>query len=265
MKTIFNALNNLKNISQNCMINSKIHSLNPVVKVIITIIYIICVVSYGMYSIVPLIPYLVFIYFVTIASNLSFKNLIKNMYPIFPVLIVLAISSSIFNDTTFVLFGKNISGAIVLFISIMLKTTLSVFSIIVLMSVTKSTDVFNSLTFFRVNKTFVTVLFLIYRYLFLFLEDILNVYISYNLRSHNKNGIKVSDLGSILGQSIIRCYDRAGVLYSAMLLRGYDKAFALEKRPTLSRKDIFQILIIGLLLISFKVFNPIYIVGGLFL
>lgn len=265
MKTFLDAIRKLQNIEDNYTINSPIHRINPVVKLTLTLVYVLCVVSFGLYEITGLIPYSVITFFVLIFSNLNIKDTLKSLLAIEPLIIILALSSALFNNSVFTFFGYTINGGIIVFTSIIFKTTLSVLSVIILSSVTKSTDIFDSLSFYKINKMFITVLFLIYRYIWVLLEEVLNTYTAYTLRSgSNDNGIKIKDMGSLVGQMIIRTADKGKHIYNAMLLRGYNPNKNNDISIKLEKKDYFIMIVGAIILILLRVFDVIHLIGGLF-
>jgi cobalt/nickel transport system permease protein len=84
-----------------------------------------------------------------------------------------------------------------------------------------------------------------YRYIGVLLAEAYAMGVAYSLRSPNRKGIEMRDMGSFAGQLLIRSFDRADRVYSAMKCRGY----ALQnieqnlKRPEL--KDI--VFLVGVL------------------
>lgn len=265
MKTFLDALSKLQSIEDNYIINSPIHRLNAVVKLTLTLVFVLCVVSFGLYEITGLIPYSVILFFILIFANLKIKDTLKSLLAIEPLIIILALSSALFNNSVFTFLGYTINGGFIVFISILFKTSLSVLSVILLSSVTKSTDIFEALSFYKVNKMFITVLFLIYRYIWVLLDEVLNTYTAYTLRAgSNDNGIKIKDMGSLLGQMIIRTADKGKHIYNAMLLRGYNPNKNNDIRIKVEKRDYLVIILGAMILVLLRMFDVIHLIGGIF-
>ena len=55
--------------------------------------------------------------------------------------------------------------------------------------------------------------------------------LAYRLRSNGEKGIRMKDMGSFLGQLLLRSFDRAERVYTAMACRGFSGRYSEQKKP----------------------------------
>ena len=87
---------------------------------------------------------------------------------------------------------------------------------------------------------------------------------AYHLRAPGQKGIHVSAWGSFLGQLLLRSMDRAQDIYSAMLLRGYDREFRYAAERRFALKDVAYTLIGVSLFLLLRFVNVSGLLGSLF-
>ncbi len=117
----------------------------------------------------------------------------------------------------------------------------------------------------KVPKILVMQLTLTYRYIAVLLRKRPGCITRIFCARPGKSGIKKKDMGSFLGQILLRSVDRAQRVYDAMKCRGYhgDCRFGSSPRPGL--RDVGILLLLCLVLFIFK-FVPISnALGRLFL
>lgn len=109
----------------------------------------------------------------------------------------------------------------------LLSKSLSTITIIaLLMSTTRFSEIISAMTFFRVPRMFTMMLSFLYRYLFLFRENIHKMKCAANSRcfGHKKqwNKWNISIISNMTGCLFIRSFEQSERVYNAMLARGYD-------------------------------------------
>ncbi|MBK5263575.1 MAG: cobalt ECF transporter T component CbiQ, partial [Peptostreptococcaceae bacterium] len=78
---------------------------------------------------------------------------------------------------------------------------------------------------------FVLLISMIYRYISVALEETINMYMAYSLRSPYSKGIKIKDMGSFVGQLLLRSFDRGERVYFAMKCRGFSGDYKYVPTP----------------------------------
>jgi cobalt ABC transporter, permease protein CbiQ len=117
------------------------------------------------------------------------------------------------------LFHEN--GGIV-FATIVIRSTLSLVTILLLTNTTPFAEMLQVLKKYHVSPTFITILALLYRYLFVLVDEMERMQRARLSRSFGKNNLRVWKMLSIvIGQLFIRSSERAERIYAAMCARGW--------------------------------------------
>lgn len=222
---------------------SFIHEINPVVKVIVTIAYIITVISYGKYEISGIIPLALYPIVLMSAGSIPFRTLLGGLAISAP----LVVGTSIFNpflDTTAVMsiYGIELTSGMLSFVSLLLKCLLTVLAAQLLIATSGMGRIAAAMQWLRIPDVFITQLLLTYRYIAVLSGEAVRIYEAYRLRAPEQKGIARSEWGSLLGQLLLRTYDRAARLYQAMKLRGYGDRYFGVSLEKIRIKDIGYLL-----------------------
>lgn len=88
-------------------------------------------------------------------------------------------------------------------------------------------DMLSALREFRCPQVLIEIVYLMYKYIFILLEEMDRIYHAQAARlGYNKRGNSFNSVGILAGILILRSFERAGALYEALLSRGYkDKLF----------------------------------------
>lgn len=110
----------------------------------------------------------------------------------------------------------------VIFLSIMTKSTLCLFTMILLSNTTPFSDLLLTLKRFGVPKLLITILALMYRYLFVLLDEAERLTRARNSRTFSAGRLRRwHTLASLIGQLFVRSTERAERIYAAMSARGW--------------------------------------------
>ena len=199
-----------------------VNKIHPLVKLSLTIIYVCFVVSYSKYMLTGLVAMTVYPIFVFMAGDLSFSDCLYRVKLILPIVMIVGIFNPIF-DRQIVTYigGLAISGGWLSMISLMIKGILTVLAVYLLVATTSIEEICYSLSLIHVPTTIITVVLLIYRYLFTLFKEAEKVTIAYKLRAPGQKGISYKAWGPLVGQMLLRSMDRATAIYESMELRGF--------------------------------------------
>jgi cobalt/nickel transport system permease protein len=239
-----------------------IHRLHPMVKLLVTALFIVTVVSFNRYALAQLVPYIFYPMLLTALCETPYAMLIKRFLIALPFCLFAGISNVLFDTAAaFTINGITVSYGFISLITILFKTYLCVMSVMILVSVTPFYELTSTLQRLRTPGIFITMFEMTYRYISMLLHEAYSMSIAYSLRSHNRKGIEMKDMGSFAGLLLIRSFDRADRVYNAMKCRGYTPGFALQSIPQNSRKltskDIGFIGIVSLLCVTFRFIDVI--------
>lgn len=209
----------LENIAEG---DTFIHHLNPLTKTSTTFLYVVLVVSFGRYSISGLLPFIFYPIVFMSLGEIPLKPLLSRLAIALPFCIFAGIANVIFDQETMTTFlGFNISFGLISLLSIILKAILTVMAVLILIATTKMSVISRQLIRLKVPSIFVLLLSMIYRYISVALEETINMYTAYSLRSPYNKGIKIKDMGNFVGQLLLRSFDRGERVYFAMKCRGF--------------------------------------------
>jgi cobalt/nickel transport system permease protein len=144
------------------------------------------------------------------------------------------------------------------FISIVVRSWLSVQMAILLVAVTEFPKIVHALTHLRVPAILTVIIAFLYRYLFVLTDEVLRMLRARQARSAAASGIRSGGsvawrariAGHMAGQLFLRSYERSDRIYNAMLSRGYKGQLMTIHAHHYHRSDLW----IGLLSILALVF-----------
>ena len=144
-----------------------------------------------------------------------------------PLLYVIGRSLVIFQFVVFIVifipFFKE--GGLVIFRNVVARSYLSVLCMITLMASTKFSDLLKALEKLKIPKLFIMILSFMYRYIFVVTDELMKMAQAKEARSvGGSRWFHIRTLANMIGVLFIRAYERAEVVYTAMLSRGYENA-----------------------------------------
>jgi len=117
------------------------------------------------------------------------------------------------------LFQEN---GVFVFLSILTKSTLCLFTVILLSNTAPFAEILLSLKRFGVPKLLITILALMYRYLFVLIDETERLNRARSSRTFSNSQIrKWHTMASLIGQLFVRSTERAERIYAAMSARGW--------------------------------------------
>lgn len=252
----------LEQISQG---NSLVHKLNPLTKTVITFLYVIAVVSFDRYSVSNLIPFVFYPVLFISLGEIPVKPLLNRLLVALPFCLFAGGANLIFDREILFMIGEfQISSGFVSLISILLKATLTVTAVLILIATTPMPVLSRQLIRLKVPSVFVLLMNMIYRYISVALEETWNMYTAYSLRAPHVKGIRMRDMGSFVGQLLLRSFDRGERVYLAMKCRGYSGKYTYVPTPKPPAGQWFLMFFFALTLLFFRWMNVTYLVGSMF-
>jgi len=262
MENIINTIYNIRYLDELSSQKTIIHKVHPLPKVLVTIIYLITVLSFDKYNISGLLPYILYPVVVSILSDMPILKILKRTFIMLPFIIGIGMFNPLFDKRPFIsILGISISFGWISFITLIIKCSLTVTAGLLLISTTRIENIAKALRKLKVPKLFVTQFLLIYRYIFVLLEEVGKVIKAYNLRASFKKGISIKNSGSILGQIMLKSFDRAGRIYNAMIFRGFDGDYIFGKDDKINISSMLYLFIWGTFFIVIRFINVSELIG----
>lgn len=228
-----------------------VNRIHPLVKFLITLFYIMLVVSFDKYNIIGLAGMVIYPIIMFQITELSFKNSIKRLRVVLPLVCVVGVFNPFFNQTPVFLLGAlKVTSGMISMVTLMMKGIFSVLASYFLIATTSIEKICYAMRLLHIPAILVTQILLTYRYVTVLLEEANRIIQAYTLRAPNQKGVHHKVWGSLAGQLLLRSMDRAGEVYEGMRLRGYQGEFYYKDRVKCGKKDCLYLVVwIGLLLV----------------
>lgn len=214
---------------------SQLHSLDPRIKVILTILFILS------NALLPDGAWVAFalawgvVIFANLMSNLGIGFTFKRSFIALPfalaaITVLFSIPGKPVTSFHFLMWNLTITDAGLLrFISIVVRSWLSVQMAILLVAVTEFPKIIHALAHLRVPAIITVIISFLYRYLFVLTDEVIRMMRARQARSAAAAGIRSGGsvawraqiAGHMAGQLFLRSYERSDRIYNAMLSRGY--------------------------------------------
>jgi cobalt/nickel transport system permease protein len=214
---------------------SPLHNLDPRVKVIVTLAFILSN---------ALLPDGAWFAFVLAWAAVIFANAISGLgvgftfkrsfialpFALAAITVLFSIPGKPVTSFHFVMWDFTITDAGLLrFVSIVVRSWLSVQLAILLVAVTEFPKIIHALTHLRVPRIITTIISFLYRYLFVLADEVVRLLTARQARSAATPGQRSGGsvmwraqiAGHMAGQLFLRSYERSDRIYNAMLSRGY--------------------------------------------
>lgn len=210
-----------------------LHRLDPRTKVVLTLSFVLTVslTPFGAFG--AYIALFAFIMMASLSAHIEPAYLLKRSLIAIPfALAAVTLPFTVPGSTLFTLpiLGVTISAAgTVRFVSILIKSWLSLQMAIILVTVTAFPAILWSLRALRVPPPLIAIVSLLYRYLFVLFEEVQRLMRARAARSAAKDGMASGGslvwrgqvAGRMAGSLMLRSFERSERIYNAMLARGY--------------------------------------------
>lgn len=219
LDTVFYDLGRLDLLAEK---DTLIHRLDPRVKVATTLCFIIYVVSFDKYEIGRLLPFFLFPAFLIGMANIPFGYLMRKLLTVSPFVVFIGIFNPFFDRNILMQIGPlHISGGWVSLISILLRFILTVGAALLLIATTGFPAICMALERLGAPRIFSVQLLMLYRYLFVLMEESIRMIRAYTQRSFTRKKMRFRIFKQLLGNLLLHTLDRAQRIHMAMLARAF--------------------------------------------
>ena len=252
MSKLSGAIHDIHSMDELALLNSPIHRIHPLIKLVVTLSYVFIVVSFNKYDLSGLVFMIIFLISMYILGDISFFSSIKKLKIILPICIFLGIFNPFFDKVIIFNIGElEVTSGMVSGLTLIIKGMFSVLASYLLFATTGIEKICYALRIIHIPKIIVTQLLLTYRYITVLLTEANNIYQAYSLRAPKQKGVHYKVWGSLLGQLLLRSIDRANDVYESMLLRGYNGEFNNSLKRKFKISDfLFLIIWLGIFYIT---------------
>lgn len=258
------SINRIASLEELTILDTPIHRLHPAIKLLVTAIYLVTVISFGGEQISGLIVFFFYPALLMAFGEIPFRPLVGRLLIALPFTIFAGLSNMLVSrEAAMIIGGVVITQGMITFVSILMKTILTVSAVLILIATTSMNDLLYAMLYFHIPDILVMQITMTFRYLSVLIGEVSVMYHAYILRAPREKGIKLKDMGPFLGQLIIRSFDRAERIYHAMKCRGFEGGFTFSNRGRIPVQQWFYLAIITGLLIVLRIVNVSEHLGNL--
>ncbi|MCD7892455.1 MAG: cobalt ECF transporter T component CbiQ [Erysipelotrichaceae bacterium] len=251
MYKLLNAMLAMNHIDSKAHENTIIHHLHPLLKIICSFMMIVFIIS--TYQLLELIVYTLMIIIISILAHIPIKKIISRSLLGLPFSLCLGLSFLIFDHKMISFYGLMIYEGILLFILVLLKTSLSLMITYILITTTPFDQITAELIHIKIPSTFVLSLTMTYRYIYSLLYDAKTMSGAYLLRNPNMKAIDLKDMGSFIGHLLVNSFNKSQRVYECMLCRGYNIETSYLRCEKFEIDNVFLLMMFISLMIIVKV------------
>lgn len=263
MSSIVDSIYSMRHLDDLSRKKTFIHEIHPLAKLIVTISFLIVVVSFGKYEIGSLLPLFFYPVIIFAFAEIPAAPILKRLLFIEPLIIGIGILNPLLAKETFQIGGITLSVGWITFLSIVIKSGLTVTAALLLVAITGMDKLAAALRMLKIPKIFVLQLLLTYRYISVLVEEVARMLRAYSLRAPQQKGIQRSAWGSFAGQLLLRTFDRAERVYQAMRLRGFEGEYNTGEDKKFRLKDFLYVFAWILFFAMARIYNIPQLIGSL--
>ncbi len=264
MNQLSQARSGLREMDALAAMDSPVHRLHPLCKLLVTGVYLITVMSFPKYDLSGLVILVLYPVLLFQVAGIPVLLCLRKLRFILPLVCAVGLVNPFLDHTALIQLGNfTLTGGMVSMLTLMLKGCFSLMATFLLIATTSMDSLCAALRRLHVPGVLVTLLLLTYRYIGLMLEQAALMSEAYQLRAPGQKGIHFSAWGSFLGQLLLRSMDRAEALYGSMLLRGFRGQFYYADVPPCRFADILYGAVCAGLILLARRYDISSLVGGL--
>jgi cobalt/nickel transport system permease protein len=203
--------------------DTPLHRIDPRAKLLATLAFIVTVLSYGKYQITPLLPLAAYPLVLMAVGDVPARFVIRKLLIVSPFAVFVGMFNPLFDRHTIMTIGPvHVAGGWVSCASILMRFALTVGATLAMIAGTGIHNVCRGLERLGVPSVFTVQVLMLYRYLFVLVEDGTRMVRARAMRSVGRRGLGPRVYGAMLGSLLLRTLDRAQRVHAAMCCRGFD-------------------------------------------
>jgi cobalt/nickel transport system permease protein len=219
---------------------------DPRAKLGVTLLFIVTLVSFDRYRLGAMLPLALYPAVLAAEGQVPARTLWRTLWLAAPFALLVGLANPYFDRAPMLaLGGLEIAAGWVSFGSILLRVALSVSAGVVLVGGTGMHALCAALASLGAPRVFTAQLLLMHRYLFVLTDEAVRLQRAYTLRAAAGRRLPLTLYASLLGQLLLRAFDRAQRVHAAMLARGFDGQLRLAESCRWQRRDTAFVVLWG--------------------
>ncbi|MDJ0766685.1 MAG: cobalt ECF transporter T component CbiQ [Myxococcota bacterium] len=238
-----------------------IHTRDPRIKLITTIVFIVTVLSFHRLAVARLLPFFVYPVFLCGVGNIPILYVLKKIAVVAPFILMIGIANPYLEPSPALEIGPVIlSQGWMSFFSILVRFVLTAWVALALIATTGMHQVCAAMIALKIPSVFAVQLLFLYRYIFVIAKEGIRVLRAKSLRAPKPAKPSLRTYAAIVGQLLIRTFDRGTRIHTAMICRGFEGSIQPIYTPKIQLMDmVFVALFISFFLCARFVDVPGYL------
>jgi cobalt/nickel transport system permease protein len=202
--------------------NGVVNRIDPRGKLTVTLVFLICVLTVPPTSVGTLLSLNLYTITFCLLCGTSYIDVVRRSLIVLPFVIFIGLFNTIFGNREIItVFGVDVDSGWCSFLSLTLRSMLAAQAVIILLLTTGFRGVCLALISLKVPSLLVTQLMFLYRYLFIILSETLSTERAVKSRGYGKSAYPLKLWSRMIGQLLLRSFDRAERIDMAIRSRCY--------------------------------------------
>ena len=239
---------------------SPLHGVDARSKLLVTVIFLATMLSVPPGRLSELLLFFVFPIISCSMGGLNFGTIFRRSLIVLPFVAFIGVFNLFYDrEPVFRIGPLVVTEGWVSFLSIVLRGLLSVEALLILIYSTGYYRLCRSMQRLGVPSVFTTQLLFVYRYIYVLVEEALAMQRARDARSFGRKSYPLKVWGTLVGQLLIRTFDRAELISRAMLARGFTGRIPADvfERPAWKMRDTLFLAAWGCVLILMRTLHPV--------
>lgn len=238
---------------------SPLHCLDARAKLIVTAVFLVTMLSVPLYRLSEILLYFVFPIVTAARGGLNYLPIFRRSLIVLPFVAFIGVFNLFYDREPIFRIGMlPVTAGWISFLSIILRGLLSVQALLILVYSTGYYRICRSMQQLGVPSVFTTQLLFVYRYIYVLVDESLAMSRARDARSFGRKSYPLKVWGTLIGQLLIRTFDRSEAIGRAMLARGFTGTIpaAIYPRTPWRMRDTRFLIGWSAVLILIRVFYP---------
>lgn len=238
---------------------SPLHGVDARAKLIVTVVFLVAMLSVPLSRLSEILLFFIFPIISASMGGMSYGTVFRRSLVVLPFVMFIGMFNIFYDrQPVFTIGSLVVTNGWIYFASIILRGLLSVQAIIILIGSTGYYHLCRSMQRLGVPSIFTTQLLFVYRYIYVLIDESLAMSRARDARSFGRKSYPLKTWGMLVGQLLIRTFDRAEHISRAMLARGFAGTIPDVSTPGVwKRRDTAFLTIWCAALILMRVFHPV--------
>lgn len=256
MSKLEKALYELNSLEEASRQHSALHAVDARAKLAVTLLYLVSLLSLPPEDLTRVILFFLYPIIACSMAGIGYTTIFKRSLIVLPFVFFIGIFNPILDrQVAFRIGGTAITAGWISFVSILLRGMLSAQAVFLLIYSTGFYNLCRGMRNLGIPSLLTTQLLFVYRYLFVLLQEALNMHRARVSRSFGRTSYPVKMWGTFIGQLLVRAVERSQRIHRAMLSRGFSGSIPGSYPSPWRGKDTLYIAVWGVLILSLRLFR----------